>query len=357
MLRPPPFPISIEQLTAGVLSESLGAEVASFQSERIGADRGMLGEIFLLELTYADDAIGPRQVVAKFAALRDGSLASAQRGGAHERELRCFDEILSETPVNVPANYGTWYDPDTAHFLLLQGAVEVDPAVDQINGLDIADAKLVLHQVAKLHAHWWDSARLAATEWLPRLDGAGRVHNLTTIATAGWPRLCEALGAELTEHERALGAEFPRRLEAALRSVADQPSTLIHSDLRADNLLFPPDHSTVTLVDWQGCGLGPPAFDLAYFLTQSLTVENRRDHEDELLDFYRAELAAAGVDLTPEQVRAGYAESMLYSLAIGCALPLISDPHEPRVHALASAVTRRSLEALRDHDQLWETAP
>lgn len=356
MLRPPPFPISIDELTPSTLSEGIGAPVTAFTSSRIGSDRGMLGEIFLLDLTYQPGASGPAQVVAKFAALRDGPLASAQRGGAHERELRCFNELLSDTPVAAPTNYGTWYDPDTAHFLLLQSAVDADHEVDQIVGLDTADAKLVLHQVAQLHARWWESSTLADLEWVPRLDGAGRVHNLTTIATAGWGKLCETLGDELTRDEQALGDDFPHQLEAALRALADKPSTLIHSDLRADNLLFAPDHSLVTLIDWQGCGIGPPSFDLAYFLSQSLSVENRRRHEDELLEYYRSELAAAGVELTSQQVRDGYAESMVYGLAIGCALPLISDPNEPRVRALAAAVTRRSIEAIRDHDQLWETS-
>ena len=357
MLRPPPFPISISELTAATLSAGMGVEVADFAATQIGADRGMLGEIFLLDLDYADGATGPDQIVAKFAALRDGSLGSARRGRAHERELRCFDEILGDTPVTAPVSYGTWYDPDTAHFLLLQSAVAVDHNVDQIKGLDIADAQLVLREIAKLHARWWNNPGLQALEWVPRLDGPGRVHNLTTLATAGWTPLCDMLGEELTPEERALGTELPQRVEAMLRATAALPSTFIHSDLRADNLLFSPDHSTVTLIDWQGCGLGPPGFDLAYFLTQSLTVEARREHEDALLNFYRSELAVAGLDLTAAEVRAGYAESTVYSLIIACALPLIGDPSEPRVRALASAFARRTIEAMRDHDQLWETTP
>jgi hypothetical protein len=356
VLRPPPFPISIDQLTIDTLSTGLGVHVVEFSAKQIGADRGMLGEIFVLDLSYAPGASGPTQIVAKFAALRDGSLASARRGRAHERELRAFDELLGDTPVTTPANYGTWYDPDTAYFLLLQGAVTADHGVDQVVGLEVDDAKLVLIEIAKLHARWWNNPGLKALEWLPRLDGAGRIHNLTTLATAGWEPLCDLLGDELTADERALGTEFPQRLEAALRGLATLPSTFIHSDLRADNLLFSLDHRAVTLIDWQGCGLGPPGFDLAYFLTQSLTVDVRREHEDELLDFYRTELAAAGLELSVAEVRAGYGESMIYALTIACALPLISDPNEPRVRALASAFARRTIEAMRDHNQLWETS-
>jgi aminoglycoside phosphotransferase (APT) family kinase protein len=129
---------------------------------------------------------------------------------------------------------------------------------------------------------------------------------------------------------------------------------LVHSDLRADNLLFSPDGASVTIVDWQGVGTGPPGFDLAYLLSQSLTVADRRRHEQDLLDHYRRSLAKAGLTLTDHDIRAGYGESMIYGLAIACALPLISDPDEPRSRALAKQVTRRSIEAMRDHGQLWE---
>lgn len=355
MLRPPPFPTSIAELSTRVLSECVDAEVETFTSQRIGADRGMLGEIFVLDLQYVTGASGPGRVVAKFAAMRDGSLDSAKRGGTHERELRCFDELLTDTPVTAPDCYGTYYDPNTAEFLLIQEAVDTDDSVDQIVGLTIEQARMVLREAARLHARWSNEPAITEAAWLPRLDSEQRVHNLTTIADEGWGRLVELLGDELSEDERSLGVGFPVRVGGVLRRLARLPSTLIHSDLRADNLLFSPAGDRVTIVDWQGAGVGPASFDLAYFLSQSLTVEDRRAHEDELLEFYRGELGDAGVETTLDAVREGYSESMHYGLVIACALPLISDPNEPRVKQLASTVARRSIEALRDHDQLWET--
>ncbi len=359
MLRTSPFPKSIEQLDVELLSDCLGTDIVDFDATRIGADRGMLGEIYLLHLTYPSTPTGPAgptEIVAKFAALRHGSLASAKRGGAHERELRCFDEFLADTEVNTPRCHGAFYDPHDATFLLLQDAIDNDPTIDQLTGLSLEQARLVLTEAARLHARWWNDPRLAAATWLPPLDGPQRVHNLTTLAATGWPKLTDMLGNELTEAEQRLGAELPERVHAALTELARLPATLLHCDLRADNLLFSPSGDKVTIVDWQGAGTGPPSFDLAYFLTQSLTVEDRRAHEDDLLDFYRDQLAHAGLHLSSSEVRAGYSASLHYGLVIACALPLIADNNEPRVHALAASVARRSIEALRDHDQLWEAA-
>lgn len=354
MLGSPPFPISIDQLTGEQLGDALGSKVVAFDAHRIGSDRGMLGEAFLLKLTYADADAGPPTLVAKFSALRDGALESALQARTNERELRCYDELLVHTSARTPRYYAASYDPATAHYFLLIEAVETDETVDQVAGIGPARAELVVREAARLHARWWQNEQLSALDWLPRLDGVGRVTNLTRLATVGWPLLCDLLGSALSPDEHRLGERFPEHLERALRLVANLPSTLVHSDLRADNLLFSPDMTQVTLVDWQGVGLGPPGFDLAYFLAQSLTVEDRRNHEDALLRSYRATLMDEGLNLSLDEVRAGYAESMHYGLAVACALPVISDPAEPRVRALAETTARRSIEALRDHNQLWE---
>lgn len=351
MLHPPPFPIAAHELDERFLSDALATTVTSFTTNRIGADRGMLGEIFVVEMTT--DA-GSRSIVAKFAADREQALATARQGRTNERELRFYDELLPQTPVAAPACHGTWYDPDTAHFCLLQDLVDTDTGVDQVAGLSADQASLVVAELAHLHARWWQNPSVLDLDWLPRLDSPGRTSNLHRLVQAGWGPLCDVMGGEFTDAERRLGDRFADRLVHHLGVVAELPSTLIHSDLRADNLLFSPDGDTVSLVDWQGCGVGPPSFDLAYLLSSSLPVDVRRAHEDELLQQYRLALADQGVELSTDQVRVGYAESMHYGLAIACALPVISDPGEPRVAELARTVARRSIEALRDHGQLWE---
>lgn len=353
MIGTTPFPISIAQLDTATLSSALGVSVTSFSAERIGADRGMLGEIFLVHLEYEAEAAGPNAVICKFAALRDGALASALRGGTNERELRCYDELLRSSPVTTPAFYAAWYDRETAHFLLVQEAIESDPAVDQVAGIAPELAALVAHQAAVLHRTSWTDVELTNRTWLPRLDDSRRIHNLTTLATNGWAPLCDLLGDELSSSERALGSELPARLETALRSLATRPSTFIHSDLRADNLLFSPDHASVSLIDWQGAGIGPGSFDIAYLIAQSLTVDDRRAHADALIGGYLAELTGAGVEQSVEDFMAGYALSLHYGLAVACALPLIADPSQTRVLELARVMTRRSIEALVDHEQAW----
>lgn len=331
------------------MSAALGVEVGDLASARIGADRGMLGEIFILECTTP---VGSRQLVAKFAALRDGSLASALRGRTHERELRCYEELLADTPVAAPSCYGCWYDEDTAHFLLLQDHVAADETVDQIEGITVRQAELVVREMAALHAHWWERSELGELDWLPPLDSPLRISNLTTLARTGWGPLTEMLGADMPAVPSSFGDALPGRVKDALLTTAQLPPTLLHCDLRADNLLFDPDNKSVTIIDWQGCGTGPAAFDMAYFLVQSLTIENRREHEDHLVNMWVDELENRGVASAPDQARAGYAESLWFGMAVACALPIIGDPREERVRRLAHAVTTRTLAALADAGQI-----
>jgi hypothetical protein len=355
MIGQPPFPRTPGALTTDVLTAALGTSVASFTTSPVGADRGMLGDLVLVEPVYTGSP-GPARVVAKFAAQRDGSLASARRSGSHLRELRFYDELAPSTPVRVPQVYASWYDPVSAEFLVVQEAIDVDPSTDQLRGIDVHLTELVLEEVARLHATWWNKPRLANLDWLPGLDGPARRHNLETITRTGWDPLCELLGDALTSAEQALGADLPARVDDVLVRMARLPSTLIHSDLRADNLLFGPDGESVTLVDWQGAGIGPAAWDLAYFLSQSLDVDIRRDNERQLLDRYVTEARRLRPELRPDDLLAGYGESMIFGLVVATSLPLISDPAQPRVRALAQSMARRAIEALHDHGQLWGPA-
>ena len=73
-----------------------------------------------------------------------------------------------------------------------------------------------------------------------------------------------------------ISAEDQETLVAAMSSVTPwlmaEPKryALMHGDYRLDNMLFDPDRTRITVVDWQTVGIGLPARDLAYFTATSL---------------------------------------------------------------------------------------
>ena len=72
-----------------------------------------------------------------------------------------------------------------------------------------------------------------------------------------------------------------------LDDLATEPTTMVHGDWRADNLLFEPDGSVAAL-DFQLIGTGRGTYDLAYFVTQSLDRADAAAHERALFDRWRS---------------------------------------------------------------------
>ena len=357
MIGSAPFPVSLNDLTTEVLSRALGVEILDFEAEPLGLDRGMLCELFLLDLRYGDAAHGPPRVVAKFSSSRELVRSRALAVGIYERELRFFDVLANRTPMRLPDVYASWYDTKSAEFLLLLEAIEADVEVDQLNGIDAGRAKLVIREMASLHAKWAGDLEIEGLEWLPTLGSPGRRRSLGDHVRNGWNPLAEMIGPGSDPKISVAGELLERRLDEALANSRGCLATLIHLDLRLDNLLFSPDGTTVTVIDWQGVGVGPASWDLAYFISQSLTIENRRNHEKELLDLYADVVRTLQPGLDPVELMVGYEEAMWYGLTIAAALMVVGDMDEPRTRLLAETMALRALAALDDHGQLEAELP
>lgn len=89
----------------------------------------------------------------------------------------------------------------------------------------------------------------------------------------------------------------PRRAwDAVLRSIAihdRRPANLLHNDVHLGNWYRTGD-GRMGLCDWQAVVGGHWSRDLAYALSTTLTIEDRRAWERELVALYLDELAAAG---------------------------------------------------------------
>jgi hypothetical protein len=128
---------------------------------------------------------------------------------------------------------------------------------------------------------------------MPRADadfarGMGDLAKMAAHTTIG------KLGGRMTEEDRATLTEAAGLVGPWLLLAPDRFS-LLHGDYRVDNLLFDPDRTRVTVVDWQTLTVGLPARDLAYFVATSLAPELRAAVEPELVDAYHDALVTEGV--------------------------------------------------------------
>ena len=61
------------------------------------------------------------------------------------------------------------------------------------------------------------------------------------------------------------------------------------------------------MIDWQMAGAGQGIFDVSIFITDSLSVQDRRKHEDFLLKAYHTALTAGGnIDWSYEDMHLNY---------------------------------------------------
>ena len=158
------------------------------------------------------------------------------------------------------------------------------------------ESELVIREVAKLHAAWWNDAHLDQIPWLA-MKGMLTPDQALLVFTQNWESFLGKLSVPVTEDLLAAGDIC--RLYLRVVSVAmysGPPRTLIHNDVQGDNLLVAEDgEQSLAIVDWQLTTPARPGPDLAGFLVGHLETTERRRHENRLLEMYYSVLIQHGI--------------------------------------------------------------
>jgi aminoglycoside phosphotransferase (APT) family kinase protein len=118
----------------------------------------------------------------------------------------------------------------------------------------------------------------------------------------------------------------------------------MHGDAHPGNMYF--CGGKVGLLDWQAVRRGHPSRELAYTLITSLTPEDRRATQRDLLDDYRRALAAAGgPDLDRDELWLRYRQGALYAYA---APLIVAGMGGMQIDDIAMEGPRRGVAALGD---------
>ncbi|GIS33983.1 MAG: hypothetical protein Ct9H90mP5_04320 [Acidimicrobiaceae bacterium] len=54
--------------------------------------------------------------------------------------------------------------------MILQEFIEFDQSVDQIDGITVAQSKLVIEEAAAMHAHWWEHSGLSENDMASKIE-------------------------------------------------------------------------------------------------------------------------------------------------------------------------------------------
>ena len=331
------IPTSIDEVTAPWLSAATGWDVSTLAAEQIGVGVGVASALYRATLTGQRC---PASVIIKLPALDEAAVFTSTMLRMYIREVGFFRSLVTQSPLRAPKPFVCELDEETSEFVLVMEDLGELRSVDQVSGMSLEDARTLVKAIAGWHAKWWGQGEaLAAAGRTLSLNDPIYHAVLPVVYAEGW----EKINAEMTLPASVVevGARWIDALPAMLARLGAAPTTMLHGDLRADNVLFEGDGSAA-LIDFQILGSGTAAYDLSYFITQSLDAELASAHERELFDLWVNALLAAGV---PPSDTEHLWDDYRLAAAFCVVYPVVAvrgmDLNEPRQRALIETMSSR----------------
>jgi len=283
----------------------LKGRVVDLRIENVGC--GRMGAIARLWLTFEGDAGDvPSTLIAKLPTDVSENRIFGEISGMYWREILFYEELRSEVPLRIPRLYHSamsiqvppgdrmrrvarladWFPQrvlerflalrrkqatsQRPRYMLLMEDMTPARAGDLRVDSSLSTADHVLRSIATLHAAFWKSPRLADVRWLNGLAINPRMRHRLYLGAR--EKFVEHHRKHLTADDLEVLAWIDRNGPNMSRIFdRDAPPTVIHCDLRFDNVLFDPATSVpIGFIDWQLAAIGPAAFDVAYFLSAAL---------------------------------------------------------------------------------------
>lgn len=333
-----------------VLAESgfSNTPVAGIELQAIGA--GNASDTQRVLIRYDGETLdAPTSLICKFHPSQEAERISAAALGTFVREIGSYSVINECDACSIPKPYLLAHDERHLNLVIEDLSQTARPG-DQIAGCDATDAEAVILQMAGLHSAFACLEESNIPPWLMQMSTMGELFTEAIVAGAALApdRFGDLLSAQQYSTITQCG-----ELTAAWYQLPWQHLTLTHGDLRVDNVLFQECDRTLdaVLIDWQMTGLRNPMYDLAYFLSSSLSVEHRREYERRLLALYLDALGERLPGYSEEQAMEDYRASMIASLTTNL-IATVALPRTPAANNLILTLLKRGAAAAEDWDSL-----
>jgi len=333
------------------LDDSFGA-IRGVRCEHIGEGVGVLGEVARLHLDYAEGSSGPATVIAKCQSLFADNIMISQMMGFYEREVNFYNELAAQLDMRVPECHIAEIAPEGAPFVLVMEEVTGADAIDQLVGATKEQTEAIVTTIAGLHARFWNNDALSALDWLPPMNN-DLYKGAAGLIDANWDAFVQTWAAKLPAEVLSWCEQLkPRYADMVDYCATWTPQTYAHTDVRADNFLFggSAGEGVVSVLDFQLSTRHVGAWDIANFLGASVTTENRRLWQDDILMTYHQALAEHGItDYSIEDLTFHYRMSAMHQAMAQIAVANL-DPGNERGRALLDAMVTRSFESALDNN-------
>ncbi|WP_269537964.1 phosphotransferase [Cerasicoccus fimbriatus] len=292
-----PVPGSIDEISPAWVTEILRsggaiqqASITQIESRILGQDIGFLSVVARLGLTYdAKEPNAPEAVVIKIETQHEKLREIGQEVQAFQREIRFYKDVAPAVDVRLPKIYFACDEPP--NMAIVMEDLSYCRAGDQVQGMDLDLVLATAAIIGRLQAKYWNNDALASLDWMPETN------DIEFNFDANWDSCEQHFGHLIPEEGKALGRRMKAHIPWLFNEIAHRPKTIVHNDLREDNLLFDESgaETEVIILDWQLATRSMGVFDVARLMAASALPEKRRGHEIEILRAWYAALVAEGV--------------------------------------------------------------
>jgi hypothetical protein len=273
-----------QEISAAWLSAALGRDgLEHVSTEAIGT--GQMSQNHRVRFTAPGGA--PESVVVKLASADPMSRATGVGMGAYMREVAFYENLAERIGGPLAACHLAEYDAAEGWFTILLEDISGAVQGDQIAGCSVDDARLALNELARVQAPVMGDLALGTADYLNQPNPLTQA-----LITQLLPSFLERYDGRVEPAHAEVCERFAQSVDA-WSAERRPPLGLVHGDYRLDNLLFGDGRCIV--VDWQTVGWGPAMLDASYFLGGCLAVDDRREHEQELMRGYHERLLELGV--------------------------------------------------------------
>lgn len=298
------------------------AEISTVEAKTYGEQFVSTAGRVVVDVRYGvgSPANLPTRLVIKVARGVDKILAPF-----YENEVNFYNRVRPELDVETPRSFGAGFDAESSDFAIVLEDLNLRGATfpNVLSPVSLDSVRSILSQQAKLHARFWENPRLRPGGDLAWTGShvEGKVSDLMMygaepliqheIDTVSFKR-------EMVQRLRTTGPDLRNGTFALHRHQQTLPQTLVEGDMHIGNTYLLPDGSG-GLLDWQLTCRGHHMHDVSYLVTSSLSVEDRRNHEKDLVRFYLDRLAAEGVTDVPsfEECFIEFGRCLMWGVYIG----------------------------------------
>jgi len=327
-----------------------GVSVTGVTTERIAEGVGLLSVIQRVRPTYSGPTSAPASLVVKYPTDDAAQRFTADALAFYVREIVFYRDFAAGAPFRTARCHAHGIAGDSTDFTVVLEDIGGLRPLNQLEGIGLADATVLIGKLADFHAMWWESPRIPAMQEHFR-PISNEIYDLVlpSLWDAGWAAVLEHTPEIVPAELAHVGGLWSQKTSWMLAQMM-APMTVLHGDYRADNLMF--DGAEPVVLDFQIVGTGSGVYDLGYFVSQSIASEVRSGRDDELFTAYLGRLASHGIDVDRDeawrQYRIATAFCLIYSVTNYPQYPTMND----RGRALLRDMLSRSLRAVADIDAL-----